>query len=84
MGMGGRHWTFFLLRTLITIIILMVVFWFGVQVGRLNSGFRRESGVMMMRGAYGYGGGTGIVNPGGPMMPVKGVTSTLGGLPNGY
>lgn len=48
-GCGGR-WVFFLLRTIITILILMVVFWFGVQVGRMTSSYSR--GGLMMRGGY--------------------------------
>lgn len=73
MGYGRRGgWTFFLLRTLLTILILMIVFWFGVQVGRMSSrgfGYGGARGVMMMRG--GSGGGYPITgyNPGGPMIP---------------
>src|SRR5579863_5243145 len=67
----GRSWMWFLLRTLLTIIILMFVFWFGVAAGRLSSaGFERG---YMMREGYGAGG---YVNPGGPMMPVNGATGT--------
>ncbi len=32
---GGRGWLFFLLRALLTLLILMIVFWFGVAVGAL-------------------------------------------------
>lgn len=86
-GGGGRHWTFFLLRTLFTIIILMVVFWFGVMAGRIGDG---SYGYRMMRG-YGYyaypnevyndNGSGGVVMP---MMPIRGATSTptTGGVQN--
>ena len=72
---GGRGWTFFLLRALITIIILMFVFWFGVAAGRLGTGYGwdRES---MMNGYYGSGG----VQT--PMMRFLGATSTPS--TNGY
>src|ERR1700690_246700 len=77
----GRHWTFFLLRTILAILILMMVFWFGVQVGRLSSfGGGR---FMMMRGDYSTGAyGTGSWAM--PMMPVRGATSTptTGGVQN--
>jgi hypothetical protein len=77
-GRGGRG-TFFLLRTLLTVLILIIVFWFGVQVGRLSDGygFGRDRGVMMMRGGYGYPVG---YNPGSPMMSAGSATSS-GGLP---
>jgi hypothetical protein len=76
----GHHWTFFLLRTLLTIIILMVVFWFGVVAGRLAD----------YRGAMrSYGYATPVYNgaPGTamPMMPINGATSTpvgTGGVQN--
>lgn len=51
-GAGGRHWTFFLLRTLLTILILMIIFWFGVQVGRMTGGAAARED-LMMRGGYG-------------------------------
>lgn len=52
-GGHGGHWTFFLLRTLLTILILMVIFWFGVQVGRMSSGGYGARSEFMMRGGYG-------------------------------
>ncbi|HVO28572.1 MAG TPA: hypothetical protein VMT81_01140 [Candidatus Paceibacterota bacterium] len=71
----GRHWTFFLLRTLLTILILIVVFWFGIMVGRLSaSGYARTTR-MMAAGGYGGNYPIGAYNPGGPMMRA-GATST--------
>jgi hypothetical protein len=70
----GRSWTFFLLRTLLTVIILMFVFWFGVMVGRISSaGFSRS---YMMR--TGYPTPITNYNPGGPMIPVNGTATTTG------
>lgn len=71
---GGRHWTFFLLRTLLTIIILMFVFWFGVMAARLGDGANGRN--FMMRD-YTYP--TGIYNGAAgatPMMRINGATST--------
>ncbi len=75
-GSHGRHWTFFLLRVLITIIILMMVFWFGVAAGRLSGiGWGRY----MMDNGYSSTGtlynGTGVAAP---MMRINGATSTSG------
>ena len=67
---GGRHWTFFLLRTLLTILILMLVFWFGVVAGRLGDA---RGNYYMMRG-YNYP--ITSYNPGGPLMPASGTTTT--------
>ena len=52
MGGWGRHWTFYLIRVLLTILILMVVFWFGVAVGRLSSGIARDRYMGENSGAY--------------------------------
>lgn len=71
-GGHGHSWTFFLLRTLLTIIILMVVFWFGVVAGRLG-GVRSY----MIRTGYATpaynGGGMGA---GVPMIPANTTSST--------
>jgi hypothetical protein len=73
-----RHWTFFLLRTLITIIILMVVFWFGVAAGRLgDAGYGRY----MMRTGYAtpaYNGAGGM-GSGMPMIPATSTSAGAGG-----
>jgi hypothetical protein len=71
-----RHWTFFLLRTLLTIIILMVVFWFGVVAGRLGDAGGARG--YMMR--YGYATPTTSNSAGGMGMPMipAGATSTSG------
>jgi hypothetical protein len=90
----GGHWTFFLLRALITIIILMIVFAFGAAVGRMTSDFNGRYQIMR----YGYGGypagmynaGGGMAVPGAtgmPMMRINGATSTpatgaVGGVQN--
>lgn len=71
----GKHWTFFLLRVLITIIILMMVFTFGAFIGKLtsNSSYARRTMMMRYGGTPGgmYGGGMGM-----PMMRANGATST--------
>lgn len=64
-GRMGGHWTFFLLRTLLTILILMIIFWFGVQVGRMTGYAGRED--FMMRSGYGRAM---------PMMQVGGAGGT--------
>ena len=77
-GCGGRGWAFFLLRVLITIIILMMTFWFGLVAGRMGGGWDRY---YMMRAYPADGTGvSGVV----PMMPLKGATSTpmMGGVQN--
>jgi hypothetical protein len=81
-GTGGRHWTFFLLRVLITILILMVVFWFGLAVGRMSSGYAR--GAMLMRRGYAYP--MGMQNAAGGAMPMMGSTTTptTGNAAGGY
>jgi hypothetical protein len=75
-GHNGRHWTFFFLRTIITVLILMIVFWFGVQVGRISGGYAHDG--FMMRGDYGQAM---------PMMRTNGSTSTpvtTPGVPQNY
>jgi hypothetical protein len=73
----GRHWTFFLLRVILTILILMIVFWFGVAAGRLSDAGLGRYG--MMRDYSNGGNGTGAW----PMMPINGATSTAtGGVQN--
>jgi hypothetical protein len=74
-GGHGRHWTFFLLRTLLTVLILMIVFWFGVVAGRIGSGYY---GRPMMMGGYGYGSSGMMMGAGTamPMMRVNGATTT--------
>ena len=77
---GGRHWTFFLLRTLLTIIILMVVFWFGVAASRVGEYNRSNAMPMYTRGMYGYGTGGAM-----PMLRTNDATSTApatGGVEN--
>lgn len=71
---GGRGWMFFLLRTLVTIFILMIVFWFGVAAGALGGGR-----YYLMHGWS--SGGTPV-----PMMQLRGATSTttMPGLPQNY
>ncbi len=63
----GKMRLFFLVRVLITLIILIIVFWCGFRLGVLQGSFGREySGrSMMMYGGYGnvYGGQTGGVVP---------------------
>lgn len=73
---GGRGWTFFLLRTLLTVFILMIVFWFGVSVGALGS--RGAGRYSMMPWGSNAGGA--------PMMRMYGATSTpsASGAPQNY
>lgn len=78
-GGHGHSWMFFLLRTLLTIIILMVVFWFGVVAGRLGD---IRSYVRNGYASPAYGGAGGAM----PMMRINGATSTptsaTGGVEN--
>jgi len=58
---------FFLVRILVTLVILIIVFWCGFRLGVLQGYFGREysSRSIMMQGGYGnvYGGQTGGVMP---------------------
>jgi hypothetical protein len=81
-GGHGSRGLFFLLRVLITIIILMMVFWFGLAVGRMSDGYGR-GGYMIERGygiypggVYSANGGTGSGGVAMPMMRINGATST--------
>ncbi len=79
-GHGG-HWTFFLLRALITVLLLMVVFWFGVAVGRMSSSYERNG--LMMRGYGAYP--VGVYNGMGGVASSGSATSTpaaVGGVQN--
>jgi len=83
-GCGHRH---FFLRLIIKLVILALVFWFGVKIGEFKSEFESEFGFdhhHMMMSPYGeqYGGqypvmmrGEGL-GGGYPMMQPQAVTST--------
>jgi len=80
--MRGGHWTFFLLRVLITILILMVVFWFGLAVGRMSSGYAR--GAMMVRRGYAYPMGLQNAAGGGAVPMMDASTTPATGAAGGY
>lgn len=67
---GGRQGMFFLLRTLLTVLILIIVFWFGVKVGQLSVG----GGERLMMTRTGYPITT--YNPGGPLIRVDNATTS--------
>jgi len=77
-GCHGRGWTFFLLRALLAVIVLMIVFWCGVAAGRLSSGY------YFMRWAYPTGVYNGSAGGPLPMMRINGATSSpvTGGVEN--
>ena len=55
-GWNKRH----MIKKIIMIVLLIVVFCFGIQVGELKSAMRYDRGVRMM--GWGYDGGTGYMS----------------------
>ncbi len=81
-GGHGHHWTFFLLRTLLTILILMVAFWFGVAASRIGSyGWSRDG---MMYGRYYYPSAYGSGGIAAPMIPANGTSTPANGPGGAY
>ena len=78
----GAHWTAYLIRVILTILILMVVFWFGLAVGRLSDYSRYGYYAPMMHdyaypsAVYNGAGSGGSAGTPSPMMPIRGGTTT--------